>query len=387
MCQTEPEATERTASQVVTQQAVLRVRARVTEREEPVSKLVDTVSTLAAGEERPNESRRRVEEAQKVARNLGEDLLEDLLSLDQLSDLFPEDKSARKAEIARIDSLLEVVDTTKAKLASYRRVLESKLGASPPVPTSSTPTAASVMAESDDARCMPDEGQRVSDGRDAATSAAEAVGPQVCGGCPAVAQQGTWEAELAAPDGTVALLAPSEEAWRRVQWPLQFQTQEGARAYVLVARAPGLDEKSLRLVLGNGGSTLTAEGARVPTASEAAQMQRAIAARHPLAATRRSPALDRLFFAMGAGTFGSFSQTIKLPGDAMVDGIQAKFEGGDLRVVIPRAQQRWLPTRGAPRVSQGAPWGHKGCGSPSRASHLGRGSYHPGASGLHGGLF
>lgn len=387
---------ERTASQVVRQQAVRRVHEHVTEREEPISKLARTASALAKGKQHSQEGLRAVVEVEKQARNFGEDLLEDLLSLDQLSNLFPEDKSARKAEISRIDSLLEIVDATKAKLASHRRAVESKLEASTPASQTSTSATDSdtdeIVGSTDDAKPTTDRGEHaVADQeqmRDARETTMSESAARAADQLPSFTPQ-------------EALVAPAEEVWRRVPLRLQFRSREAMDGYVLEARAPGLDEKSFELVLGDHGSTLTVEGALVPTTSETAQMQQVIAARYPHIATRPSAALNKLFLELGSGTFGSFSQTFELPEDTDVEGINVSFDNGVLRIVIPRAHRRRLPARlapqatcvPAPRASQmarAAPWGYGGYGSPwirsPQPSRLRRGGY-PDMPGLYGGLF
>jgi len=380
---------ERTASQVVRQQAVRRVHEHVTEREEPISKLARTASALAKGEQHSQEGLRAVVEVEKQARNFGEDLLEDLLSLDQLSNLFPEDKSARKAEISRIDSLLEIVDATKAKLASHRRALESKLEAS--TPASQTSTSA-TDSDTDDAKSTSDRGEHAvayqEQTRDARKTTMSESAARPAAQLPSVTPQ-------------EALVAPAEEVWRQVPLRLQFRSQEVMDGYVLMARAPGLDDKSIELVLGDRGSTLKVEGALVPTTSETAQMQRVIAARYPHIATRPSAALNQLFLELGSGTFGNFSQSFELPEDTDVDGINASFDNGVLRIVIPKAHRRRPPARVAPQttcvapprasqMARAAPWGYGGYGSPRirspQPSRLGQGGY-PDMPGLYGGLF
>ncbi|CAJ1456898.1 unnamed protein product, partial [Effrenium voratum] len=68
-----------------------------------------------------------VEEARKKARNFGEDLLEDMMALDDLSGLSEEDRSTRKAALAGLEGLLQDVDTAKSRLAMLHRQLEGKL--------------------------------------------------------------------------------------------------------------------------------------------------------------------------------------------------------------------------------------------------------------------
>merc|ERR1712227_505993 len=59
--------------------------------------------------------------------NSGEDLLEEMLALDKLSGLFPEDRATRKAAIAKLESLLDQVDQTKADLARLQKEVDARL--------------------------------------------------------------------------------------------------------------------------------------------------------------------------------------------------------------------------------------------------------------------
>merc|ERR1712113_904279 len=76
------------------------------------------------------EAMKLVDEMQKRARNYGEDLLEDMLTLDKLSRLVPEDRANRKIAIASLESLLGDIDGVKADLGLFRKAVEAKLEAS-----------------------------------------------------------------------------------------------------------------------------------------------------------------------------------------------------------------------------------------------------------------
>jgi len=73
------------------------------------------------------DEQRVLQDCQKTARNLGEDALEDMVALDNLSKLFPEDQASRKQAIASLDALLEEVDAVKSKLLAVQKDLNSKL--------------------------------------------------------------------------------------------------------------------------------------------------------------------------------------------------------------------------------------------------------------------
>merc|ERR1712228_665697 len=73
------------------------------------------------------DSEKRASDSLKQARNLGEDLMADLLALDNVdrAALGQQDRSDRKAAISSIDLLLEDLDACKASLANLQTVLQS----------------------------------------------------------------------------------------------------------------------------------------------------------------------------------------------------------------------------------------------------------------------
>lgn len=94
-----------------------------------MQELLQSVTTLNQDGhvEALQESEQRINALKKQARNLGEDLLEDLLALDKFSGLNAEDRSNRKIAIAGIEALLENVDTSKARLGSLNKEIEAAL--------------------------------------------------------------------------------------------------------------------------------------------------------------------------------------------------------------------------------------------------------------------
>merc|ERR1711948_161951 len=67
---------------------------------------------------------------------------------------------------------------------------------------------------------------------------------------------------------------PPASMWAQERLDLPFQQQESSTGYVLVAKAPALDTKTLRLRV--KGSLLTISGVCMPKAQAAAQMQQAV---------------------------------------------------------------------------------------------------------------
>eukprot|EP00434_Breviolum_minutum_P025212 symbB.v1.2.022272.t1/scaffold1968.1/size94324/5 len=77
----------------------------------------------------------RIEQQQKAARNVGEDLMEDMLSLDSLGNLYQEDRQVRKKALAGIESLVEQVDSAKAMLMKRQKEVEKAMAEKATRPT------------------------------------------------------------------------------------------------------------------------------------------------------------------------------------------------------------------------------------------------------------
>merc|ERR1712118_194606 len=113
---------QRTKSQATKQEQVDVVVEHISKRQVAMQDLQRIVTSL---EEQglTKEAVATVTAAQKQARNLGEDLMEDMLKLDSLSNLFSEDRAARKKAISDIDAACE--DGKLTIVLPKRRVVPS----------------------------------------------------------------------------------------------------------------------------------------------------------------------------------------------------------------------------------------------------------------------
>lgn len=117
---------KRSESQVVKQMKVEQVQQRLFHQQEPVRKLLDeTDSLLSAAAVDRAAALEVIEQQQKAARNIGEDLMEDMLCLDSLANLFQEDRQVRKKALADIEALVDQVDSAKSMLMKRRKELEA----------------------------------------------------------------------------------------------------------------------------------------------------------------------------------------------------------------------------------------------------------------------
>lgn len=95
----------------VEQMKVEQVQQRLNDYQERVKKLVDeTKSLLACG------ATFDIQQHRKAARNIGEYLMDDILILDSLANLYQEDRQARNKALGEIEALVEQVDLVKSML-------------------------------------------------------------------------------------------------------------------------------------------------------------------------------------------------------------------------------------------------------------------------------
>ncbi|CAE7939629.1 unnamed protein product [Symbiodinium sp. KB8] len=333
---------KRTKSQVAATLKVQKVKEHQENMLKEVHDLARTTSMLAKHEVPANQAEKlraelvAVGEARKKARNFGEDLLEDMMVLDNLSKLTPEDRSLRKATIAGLEGLLQNVDTAKSRLATLHRKLEDNL--------KNLETKERERKEQEQL---------------------EQAAPEVL---PAVSKPGAVAMSVLEPP------PPDQDMWKQVRLPLRFHAREEDGQYVLSATAPGLCPDDLKLELNHDATTLKVEGLRLPTQKEEDKMRRRIAKKIRETAERSPEKFEVLakrlpdvaadaYVELGQAQYGRFAEAFRLPHDVDVESIDASYTDGILRVVLPKRPRRALP---------------QGLGYNSLGSRSGRGDVYPG---------
>jgi len=334
---------ERTNSQAAEHIQICSVLERLEGQKVPIHELSRTVSELGRGADLAAENSNsanlkdvaaRVDQARKKARNFGEDLLEDMLSLDGLSGLVTEDRAKRKAAIAGIEGLLEDVDAAKQRLGGLHKKLQADLDA--------------LATDSEDALEPDMEMQSsVAQHPERVTEIGQAAQTPLVPDPAAQGSPGLSSPELCVPP-------PSRELWERVKLPVRFQAREMASGYEIRASAPGLHTDDISIDLGEDGSTFTISGIRLPTPQRAEQMHRQLSAcvlqqtrglprkTHSIA-SRLAEFARQGYAELSQGGFGRFSETFQIPQDADASGIQASYREGVLRVIIPKRTRRVAP--------------------------------------------
>lgn len=343
------ESLERTRSQTASSVKVQKVKRHLDESKDVIHDLGRTITQLARKEAPPADSiaaleaeLAAVEQARKRARNFGEDLLEDMLELDRLQNLSAQDRSTRKASIAGIEALLQDVDDAKSRLGTLHRELEAKLSAAK---AKEAAKARELERRAAEQHAAAEQARR---------SLAKEAGDEQVDSAHADekdARQATVQPRLRkkrrTSNMTLEAPQPTKEHWLRLRLPLRFHSREERDHYIILASVPGLDTEELKLQLGEGNSTLQVEGLRLPSAQEAAAMQHKITERlktltsqAPEEVARLQGSLDDVatdaYIELGQDEYGRFSETFRLPQDVDVNGIDASYRDGVLRVILPK---------------------------------------------------
>merc|ERR1711862_707107 len=101
----------------------------------------------------------------------------------------------------------------------------------------------------------------------------------------------------------------------------------------------GMNIKDLSLEVSNNGRHLLVKGTRLPTSQEALQLQArvqdALGLQHLAYRTNSSSEelIRHLYVKAGQGSFGAFDETLRIPGDADIRGIEASCHEGMLCIV------------------------------------------------------
>eukprot|EP00931_Biecheleriopsis_adriatica_P112547 TRINITY_DN871_c0_g1_i2.p1 TRINITY_DN871_c0_g1~~TRINITY_DN871_c0_g1_i2.p1 ORF type:complete len:388 (+),score=78.68 TRINITY_DN871_c0_g1_i2:82-1245(+) len=329
----------RTESQVVKQRKVEQVSRRLRERQHPVQDLAAATASLVAsapeGAAARTKALKEISQQQQIARNLGEDLLEDMLALDSLANLFPEDRLARKGALRDLEALTDKVDNSKSALLMRHRALEQFCSASEEEEEGTRDhTSVCDIHEDKCPSCHGEEDQADEDTEESTSIRQEAR---------------TFPRLSASEAASNVTTLPSAEHWAAMRVPLRLRAQTMPDGYVVVGSLTGLDSKDIEMALDdNDRSLLRLSGLRLPGTQETKALQSFV---HRKLGGR--PARLRDYLAAGDGVFGKIDEVIRLPEDVDLSAVQATCRDGQLRLVLPRRhlrpQPRGFNTRRSPR--------------------------------------
>lgn len=291
---------ERTECQRAMQEKVKAVLQRLKEHGEAIRKLEENVSDFInefnIDSDSVGEAVQRSQQLQKQARNYGEDVLEDMLSLDRLEGLFPEDRAGRKSAYAGLESLLDDVDAIKANLVKLQKSLET------------------VQTQYQQ-ECVED------------------VHPVLSTPESKLNSSGIDRKSLQIP-------APRCDLWKALSLSLDFASKELPTHYIASAAVPKLEDVELRLSA--DGSRLTVTGVQLPTTEEIHSMQDQLRTYferngHDYTDSRKASQEAAKFYArVGQGRYGRFSTSFRLPPSVEAEDIRASYDAGILSIQLPK---------------------------------------------------
>lgn len=279
---------------------VQRVMLRLSGHRVSVQRLQDKIERLAARLRQAgacvDEERRVCVDCQKLARNIVEDLMEDIVALDDLTDLCADDRSNRKHAIATLESHLGDLDRIKSHLVTLQEDVDSRLHA-PLSPAGCEDSQAETCSHVDEA--------------------------------------------------TSTAVLPNEEFWQKLKLPLHFEPFESRSCYTLTCKSSNLQSDEINLHLNRAPSRLTVSGVHVPTASELEEMTTRIRQYlSKLGEDFEDQAVLDLYARIGSGSFGEFSETFQLPRDVDVSRISASCNDGVLHLRMPKRMNHARPMMG-----------------------------------------
>lgn len=241
-------------------------------------------------------------------------LLRDLEKLDSIVG-GAEVRPQRKAQVVRVQQLLDDVDSMKAKLHElHEQVKEAEAAkqaeAAPDDSAGETPDAAEAPA---------------SPAADATTDDDTAI-------------------EVAHVPKKRKLHDSAEAMWEDLVLPIHFDVNNEEKAYELVADAHGIKQDDISIKVGPNNQTVTITGVRLPTEKAIEQMH----ARLDEMLREYCPdeckkvsqeERDMLVCRMGTGRYGKFSKTFRVPPGIDIDSMEARLEGGVLAVTLPKTAE------------------------------------------------
>jgi len=116
--------------------------------------------------------------------------------------------------------------------------------------------------------------------------------------------------------------------------------RETPDSYIIAGFIPGMDSRDISLEVPHNGHSLTVTGIRLPSPEEEKQLKQQIQYR-----LRNDPSFgqkihpedeDLLLLRAGSGRFGRFSEAYQLPDNVDSDKIQASYDKGVLKVIVPK---------------------------------------------------
>eukprot|EP01124_Arcella_intermedia_P034984 TRINITY_DN8803_c0_g2_i1.p1 TRINITY_DN8803_c0_g2~~TRINITY_DN8803_c0_g2_i1.p1 ORF type:complete len:562 (-),score=159.03 TRINITY_DN8803_c0_g2_i1:96-1781(-) len=255
----------------------------------------------------PEKGQKIIKDLNKKCLEYTESLMKDLLKLDEVV-CNQEQKPLRKAQVQKIQGLMDDVDKIKQKLVTIQNDLRNK-------------EAKKKQKEVELARKNQENKKKELELEQRAKMEME--------------QKERIEREN-------RLL---KEMWKGMKFTPNLKVNESRDQFVISGNIPNMKKEDIKISTGPNNRTLTISGYREPSEEDIAILRKQLEI-----AKERDPKGQYFprnederghLMRLGAGRFGSFSETYQIdPISVDLDGITASYEGGILKVTVPKITHR-----------------------------------------------
>jgi len=268
----------------------------------------DKIESIEQLNELPD-ARKTVEGLQKKCLSYSEKLLKDLMSLDEIVNT-PEARPLRKQQVQNIQQMMEDVDTLTSKLRGFLRHLQEK--------EEEKKKADEEIKKADEEIKKREESQEERKTQEKSNQKRKSL--------------------------EMAQHKDLTEMWKKMKLKPKMDISESRDSYIISSYIPGMKKEDIEITMGKNKNTITISGIRLPTEQEIQTLKNNVSNK-----IQKDPFIhpaedkDTLLLKAGVGRYGRFEETYELPHSTDVDRIEASYEGGVLRVVIPKIQYRRNP--------------------------------------------
>eukprot|EP01012_Entosiphon_sulcatum_P054981 TRINITY_DN762_c0_g3_i1.p1 TRINITY_DN762_c0_g3~~TRINITY_DN762_c0_g3_i1.p1 ORF type:complete len:726 (-),score=198.76 TRINITY_DN762_c0_g3_i1:281-2458(-) len=237
---------------------------------------------------------------------LSHELMENMLSLDQITTADPQERSKKKEQIVAIQDILSTVDDLSEKLEAYEDTLRKA-------------REAKAQQQQQQQREAEEREQQERQERQAR------------------------EAALRARLAQILKTVLDEAKWKTLRLDPKFEAVERADAYVVKAYVPGMLKRNISVDLADGeqgANQLVVRGSRLPSQQDVRamvqQLQTALQRGQLDVAKLQGLSDEQLLMLLAQGRFGTFVKHYTLPEDVDAARISADYENGVLFVLLPK---------------------------------------------------
>jgi len=163
--------------------------------------------------------------------------------------------------------------------------------------------------------------------------------------------------------------SPLSKQWRAMKLKPRMQVAEHPDCFVISTYVPQMKKEDINITC--GADTVTVAGVREPTPKEESAMRNQLKDRYRALTGKEFDYVcldedeDAFLLQMGAGRFGRFQETYKVPPYVDLDNVKSLYQGGRLVVILP-----FKKGYAAPQLRTRAPVERGGVTNPFVGGHF-----------------